>query len=213
MDPPRSFPRLWSGSFLAQLACCSAPAVVEDPVGVNQEAIVDGVTASAYPEAALVDMYQGGQLGAYCSGSLIAPRVVLTAGHCVTGEIGFQPDNWVVTAPYNRKQKAKATDATTYDWTVSFGTVSPNLHDLGLIFLDTPIQISPSQCPVIEKTELPDNSQVVNIGRIQSGTLSKTDLFVSKPVSVVDGASQGYPSTTAPTTSSNRAIRGGPTSS
>jgi hypothetical protein len=192
MEARRGFPRLWLGGFVA-LVACSAPAVMEDAPGVSQEAIVDGVTASAYPEAALVDMYQGGQLGAYCSGSVIAPRVVLTAGHCVTGEVGFQPDNWKVTAPYNGMQKAKATDATTYDWTVSLGAVSPNLHDLGLIFLDTPIQVLPSQCPVVEKTELADNSQIVNIGRIQNGKVSTTDLFVSKPVTVADGASQGYP--------------------
>lgn len=184
--------RLWLGGFAVVLAC-SAPADMQEPVGASEEAIVNGATASSYPEAALVDMYQGGQLGAYCSGSVIAPRVVLTAGHCVTGEVGFQPDNWAVTAPYNGKQKAKASDALTYDWTVNFGTVSPTLHDIGLIFLDTPITISPSQCPVIAQTELPDQSQIVNIGRIKSGSLSKSDLFVSKGVTVVDGASQGYP--------------------
>ncbi|HLK36569.1 MAG TPA: hypothetical protein VKU41_07430, partial [Polyangiaceae bacterium] len=40
--------------------------------------------------------------------------------------------------------------------------------------------------------ELADNSQVVNIGRIQDGSVSTTDLFVSTPVSVMDGATAGY---------------------
>lgn len=193
MNASKSSPRFWLGGFVALLFACSAPADLHEPLGTSEEAIVGGVAASSYPEAALVDMYQSGQLGAYCSGSIIAPQVVLTAGHCVTGEVSFQPDSWVVTAPYNGKQKAKATNALTYDWKVNYGTVSPNLHDVGLIFLDTPIMISPSQCPVISDTELPDNTQIVNLGRIKNGTLSKTDLFVSPPLSVVDGSGQGYP--------------------
>lgn len=47
--------------------------------------IIGGTTASAYPEAVLLDMYKAGASypSMICSASVIAPRVVLTAGHCV----------------------------------------------------------------------------------------------------------------------------------
>jgi hypothetical protein len=41
----------------------------------DHQPIVGGRPASAYPEAALVNLQ-----GAYCSGAIIAPRIALTAG-------------------------------------------------------------------------------------------------------------------------------------
>ena len=66
--------------------------------------------ATAYPEAALVDVLRDGQLGAYCSGALIAPSVVLTAGHCTVplitqgGSVVFGPtlDGSIATIPIAR---------------------------------------------------------------------------------------------------------------
>src|SRR4051812_49306574 len=83
---------------LCPLAACLAPASDSAPdevVDRNGRSIIGGSKASAYPEAILLDLYKGGQLQGYCSASLIAPQVVLTAGHCV-----FQFDSWNVTAPY-----------------------------------------------------------------------------------------------------------------
>src|SRR5689334_21382025 len=62
-------------------------------------AIVNGSTASSYTEAVLIDMYRNGQIAASCSGSVVAPQVVLTAGHCVDGFTG-----WRVRAPYAKGQ-------------------------------------------------------------------------------------------------------------
>src|SRR5258708_14587974 len=105
----------------------------------------------------------------------------------------FRPNNWTVIVPYNGRQSAQASKAATLDWKTTLRTVDPNLHDIGLLYLDTPIRITPSQCPVLAKTELADRTNVVNIGRIRSGTLSTTDLFVGSPVAVTDGAADGYP--------------------
>jgi hypothetical protein len=40
---------------------------------------------------------------------------------------------------------------------------------------------------------VPDGSSIVNIGRINNGTLSNSALFVSKPITVRNASSQGFP--------------------
>jgi MYXO-CTERM domain-containing protein len=197
--PVRSFPRFLPLALVAVTVACSSAAGpgAPEPTGEAVEPIVNGTVASAYPEAALVDIYQQGQLMAYCSGSLIAPQVVLTAGHCVKGENGSQgtltPDGWKVTLPYNGGQKITASGATVYDWPQTDGTVDPNYHDIGLVFLASPANVAAADCPVLATAPVASQSNVVNIGRIQSGNLSTTNLYVSAPVAVLDGSSAGYP--------------------
>jgi hypothetical protein len=149
--------------------------------------------AVGYPEAALVDVLRAGQLGAYCSGALIAPSVVLTAGHCVKGQRGFTPDAWSVTLPYAGRLRIAATDAATYDWESTNGTVDPGKHDIGLVFLEHPVHLPPSQCPRLATEPVDDDTEVVHIGRLHEGRLSTTGLFVGDPVPVTDGAAAGFP--------------------
>jgi V8-like Glu-specific endopeptidase len=175
-----------SCSFAACLAPASDFAADEEDVSADGRAIIGGTKASAYPEAVLVDMYQGGQLYAYCSGSLIAPRVVLTAGHCVNGI-----QSWKVKAPYASGQTANSTGGAVYDWTTTAETVDPTMHDIGLVFLATPITLS--SYPTLATAALASGSKVVNIGRINNGALSTTNLYVSASIGVTSGASAGYP--------------------
>src|SRR5262245_54231640 len=130
--------------------------------------IVGGTPATDYPEAALIDMGNSA-----CSGSVIAPRVVLTAGHCV-----INASSWDVTVPYGGGQSASAKSGLVYDYTDTSQNTNPDQHDVGIVILASEITLS--SYPTIADKGSPDGTSIVNIGRIQDGQFSDTDLFVSK---------------------------------
>jgi hypothetical protein len=174
-------------SLVAFLGACSPSSRdAHEPTGTAGAAILGGSVASDYPEAALVDLYAKGLLIAACSGAVVAPLVVLTAGHCVTGEPGAVPDAWVVTAPYAGKVPTRVFGSAVYDWAGGTSTIVPNQHDIGLLFLETPIMMA--SYPTLANMEQTDGTMVVNLGRINNGTLSNTDLYASPPVAVSDGS-------------------------
>lgn len=154
------------------------PGDVED---TSSQSIINGTLASGYPESALVDM------GRYaCSGSLIAPRVVLTAGHCVTGM-----STWTVKLPFASNQTAKAKGAVVYDYKSTTNYVNPRQHDVGLILLSSSLKLN--KWPVVSKSPVADGSKAINIGRIQNGRFSSTALYQSKPITLRNASSQGFP--------------------
>lgn len=169
----------------------------------RDDAIIGGKAATAYPEAVLVDMANGGQVTSICSGALIAPKVVLTAGHCVHGY-----DGWSVKAPFAGNQQAFATGAATYDWNNDGQYVDPNQHDVGLVFLDQPIQLA--SYPTLATQRVAWNSKVQNIGRIDNGKASYSKLFIGPAVAVKNGTNYGFPLSYATAETIQSGDSGGP---
>jgi secreted trypsin-like serine protease len=170
---------------LVTAAAC-APRASED-VSSRGAAIVLGTPATDHPEAVTVDAYQGGTLTAYCSGSVVAPYVVLTAGHCVDGF-----DAWQVGAPYAGASGAsgESSKGVMLDWAGNGDTLTPTAHDVALIVLSTPITLP--AYPVLATTPVPDGTPVTNVGRVQDGTLSSTALYESMPLRVYGATTYGW---------------------
>jgi hypothetical protein len=179
-------------ALLASTPACMAQAESSDmgsqeaSAGDQTDPIIGGVVANQFPEAALINMAQNGQIVAACSGTVIAPRVVLTAGHCV---FGF--DAFVVKAPFAGNQRAQSTKGLVFDYEVDSEFVDATKHDVGLVVLDTPIQLN--SFPKLATSKVANGTKVVNIGRIQNGRLSNRALFVSPSIRVQDARSSGFP--------------------
>jgi secreted trypsin-like serine protease len=165
------------------IACSEKKAATASSVSTP---IVLGNPAADHPDAVLVDLYQGGQLQAYCSGSVIAPYVVLTAGHCVDGF-----DTWQVAAPGANGQSAASSNGVLFDWGGNGTSINPAQHDVGLVILSSPIKLA--SYPTLATSPVPNGTPVVNVGRVQDGTLSSTALYESMPLEVIDAAPSGLP--------------------
>ena len=149
--------------------------------------IKGGSGAADYPEAVLINL-QSAKGNGSCSGSLIAPTLVLTAGHCLT-DFGQAE----VVAPYaSPQQSAMGYKAAVLDYTDTGGSVNPNQHDVGVIFLSQPIQLT-HYLQLDPNAVTIGTTQANNIGRINNGQLSQTDLFIGPTITLGDGNPVGFP--------------------
>jgi hypothetical protein len=168
---------------MASFAGCASESesVDTEAIGAVIQPIIGGVSASDYPEAAILNMRTATGATYACTASLIAPQVVLTAGHCVDGMASF--DVFVGTSTQT------STSAETFDWNERGATlVNPNHHDIGLVYLSKPVQLA--AYPTLASAALANGASAVNVGRIHNGLTSST---WKATVTLGPGASVGYP--------------------
>lgn len=161
---------------------CAGSSDGDESTGSTSQLIVGGKVATMYPEAAYLDIDFTSSGGVVCSAALIAPKVVLTAGHCVDTHA-----KWTV---HVGSESRTSTSATTYDWNEGGSTsVNPLHHDIGLVFLDTAITIA--TYPTLAASPLADGSRITNVGRINNGTI--TNQLYMADTTVTAGIRVGYP--------------------
>ena len=178
----------WTVVVLASFAgACTFADSSEDIESIEEagpQAIIGGEPATDYPSAALINMTKPGE-NHVCSGSLIAPRVVLTAGHCVAGY-----STWEVILPFAGDQ-ASSGEGVVYDYTENpDNQVNLDQRDVGLVILDEALSIE--TYPTLAGSQVEDGSEIINIGRIQDGTQSHSALFKGPAVPIRSAAEYGY---------------------
>ena len=92
-----------------------------------------------------------GEYYLYCSGTLIAPDVFLTASHCTVAAAAYGADPHDVYVTFDPIYDEDATlHQGTYDINPNYGHDMHDLHDVAVIILDEPIpstEIDPAQLP------------------------------------------------------------------
>jgi len=183
---------------LFAFGCATPESSSDEQLSVSLAAITDGLPANGYPEAALVNIDPGPDGMKVCSGALIAPNAVLTAGHCLDGHTNFELH---VGGEFRR-----TTEAVVFDWYDNGSKVNPDHHDIGLLFFETPIVLD--QYPTLALAPLPDQSPVTCVGRVLDGRI--TSELHQTTTQVSSAASIGFPYDYVSPVVTQRGDSGGP---
>lgn len=176
--------------FVAVVGCNgqvgTSPQDEQKALTANDEVVGTERSAVLYAEAVIIEPHDA--YAATCSGVLIAPRVVVTAAHCVV----FVPQRtWTVTAPFagGGAEVHTARDGEPMD--AAFRNATPedyvlrDLRDVGVLYLDVPFQgvkvatLAPHGFAV-EKTAAP--TYVSAVGRSTAGVAGGLALSATSPL-------------------------------
>lgn len=173
----RRFPPVVRLALVFTAMCGCLASGDQEPVEAAGAAIMGGKPATQYPEAVVVTA--SGLIP--CWGVVLAPRVVLSAGHCRSLTKSYN-----VLAPNADNQMANGSS----DWT-SYNGDPATSSDTLLIFLDTPITLT--SYPTISDSQVPTGTAVLDVGRTLNGAITMDDYY-SPPVTIEGpGTPLGFP--------------------
>src|SRR5258705_5462144 len=148
---PRTFIPALAIACLIPLACdrvATDPLRAQDRASFITNGVVDG---NAIPAVVLIVMDIGGQPAFRCSGTLIAPKLLLTAGHCA-GEPGefsgmrifteSDVENGNNNFPFAGPNTVEATEWHSHPL---FTEALFFLHDVGVVLLSKPVRLAAGQ--------------------------------------------------------------------
>jgi secreted trypsin-like serine protease len=122
----------------------SACMIGESPENSNDEDVIGGVADSGDPSVVSIFAHlPGATSGSLCTGSVIGPRTVLTAAHCVDpAAVGSGNVFEVRPGPTFTSQAPLAVVATDFDPAFDLNNLG-NGHDVGIVTLAAPTSLAP----------------------------------------------------------------------
>ncbi len=150
---------------------------------------------ATYPEIAHIVIDASDQGRFVCSGVLLAPQVILTAGHCVDNH-----QRWEVQVAGSSQLSLRAE---ALDWNEGGSElVNPKRHDVGLVYLDHPVTLA--AYPALSKVRLDRPTPATRLARRASSQPYQANIWLTAADSI------GYPHHYMSTTTLSRGDSGGP---
>jgi secreted trypsin-like serine protease len=127
---------------------CSQAAPSNDPVDQSESSIINGVETTGYSNIiALYGKKPGADKGMLCTASVIAPKVLLTAAHCVSPAVVGEGLVYKALLAPNLMDSANPSpkiDVAEVHWDQAFNAQAlPNGHDIAVAILAEPINVAP----------------------------------------------------------------------